>query len=134
MKNMSDEPDEPDDSGLPLNANGPAYTSRQDRYGVPLDHVAEKLGSAVEELHRFGQDHAADRAGLLPAMHYALVAHLGLHNMLGKAGDRTLASRLLNGSSKELHAWLQVISREGDVRGLATLDADDSAQQSRPQS
>lgn len=88
-------------------------------YGVPLDHVAEKLGSAIEELHRFGQDHADDRAGLLPAMHYALVAHLGLHNMQGKAGDRTLASRLLNGSSKELYAWLQVISREGDVGSLS---------------
>ena len=129
---MNDTPHEPEDSGLPLNANGPAYTSREDRHGVPLDYVAEKLGSAIEELHRFGQHHAGDRAGLLSAMHYALVAHLGLHNMLGKAGDRTLASRLLNGTSKELHAWLHVVAREGDVRGLATLDSDASDEQSRP--
>lgn len=124
----NDASEEPKDSSLLLNANGPAYTSHQDRYGVPLDHAAEKLASAIEGLHRFGQDHAGSRAALLPTMHYALVAHLGLHNMLGKAGDRTLASRLLNGSSKELHAWLQVICREGDVRGLATLNADDSDQ------
>ena len=42
--------------------------------------------------------------------------------MLSKANDRTLASRLLNGSSKELHAWLHVVARDGDVRGLATLE------------
>lgn len=101
-------------------AHGAAYTSRQDRYGVPLDHVAEKLSSAIEELHRFGQDHADDRAGLLPAMHYALVAHLGLHNILGKAGDRTLASRLLNGSSKELRAWLDVVEPDQQSRPVVS--------------
>lgn len=132
MNDAPREPRDPEDSGLPLNANGPAYTSRQDRHGVPLDYVAEKLGSAIEELHRFGQRHTGDRAELLPAMYYALVAHLGLHNMLGKAGDRTLASRLLNGSSKELHAWLHVVAREGDVRGLATLDSDESGDKSHP--
>ncbi|MBB5429011.1 hypothetical protein OKW33_006134 [Paraburkholderia atlantica] len=29
-------PQIPDDADLPLNANGPAYTSRQDRDGIPL--------------------------------------------------------------------------------------------------
>lgn len=129
---MNDVPHEPEDSGLPLNANGPAYTSRQDRHGVPLDYVAEKLTSAIEELHGFEKLHADDRAALLPAMYYMLVAHLGLHNMLSKANDRTLAPRLLSGSSKELHAWLHVVAREGDVRGLATLDSDDSNNQPRP--
>jgi hypothetical protein len=109
---MNDAPYEPEDSGLPLNANGPAYTSRQDRHGVPLDYVAEKLNSAIEELHSFGQQHADDRQALLPAMYYMLVAHLGLNNMLGKANDRTLALRLLNGSSKELYSWLHVVARE----------------------
>ena len=50
-------PDDPDDLGLPLNANGPAYTSRQARQGVPLDYVAEKLGTAIEDLHRYGRHH-----------------------------------------------------------------------------
>lgn len=34
---MPDHPEDPDDLGLPLNANGPAYTARQARHGVPLD-------------------------------------------------------------------------------------------------
>ncbi|MEO9149921.1 MAG: hypothetical protein ABI212_11225 [Burkholderiaceae bacterium] len=123
---MNDGPHEPEDAGFSLNANGPAYTSRQDRHGVPLNYVSEKLSSAIEELHRFGQQHDSDRDALLPAMCYMLVAHLGLNNMLGKANDRALASRLLNGSSKELHAWLHVVAREGDVHGLATLDDEES--------
>lgn len=116
---------ESEDTGLPLNANGPAYTIHQDRYGVPLVYVAEKLDSAIEELHRHGRQHPAARDGLLPAMYYLLVAHLGLHNMLGKANDRSLAARLLNGSSEELHVWLQLVAREGDVHGLAELDCGD---------
>ncbi|CAE6874101.1 hypothetical protein R69746_08650 [Paraburkholderia aspalathi] len=54
-------------------------------------------------------------------MYYLLVAHLGLHNMLGKANDHTLADRLLNGSSQHLETWLRLVDREGDVRGLAEL-------------
>ena len=118
-------PHESEDSGLPLNANGPAYTLRQDRDGVPLTYVAEKLNSAIEALHRCGQQHPNARDELLPAMYYLLVAYLGLHNMLGKANDHSLAPRLLNGSSKELDAWLRLVARDGDVRGLAALDGDD---------
>ncbi|SDR63022.1 hypothetical protein SAMN05445850_8574 [Paraburkholderia tuberum] len=40
---------------LPLNANGPAYTSQQDRHGVPLSYVGEKLGRAIGDLHRHAQ-------------------------------------------------------------------------------
>ncbi len=112
----------PENQSLPLNANGPAYTVRQVRHGVPLSHVAEKLDSAIQALHSYGQGHSNERDGLLPAMYYLLVAHLGLHNMLGKANDRSLAARLLNGSDKELDAWLQLVAREGDVHGLAELD------------
>ena len=36
----------PDD--FPLNANGPAYTARQERHGVPLAYVGGKLGNAIE--------------------------------------------------------------------------------------
>jgi len=50
------------------------------------------------------------------------VAHLGLHNMLVKANDRSLPTRLLAASTEELDAWLAVIEREGDVAGLAGID------------
>ncbi|WP_277043353.1 hypothetical protein [Caballeronia mineralivorans] len=62
-----------------------------------------------------------ERDELRGAMYYLLVAHLGLHNMLGKANDHTLADRLLNGSSQHLETWLRLVDREGDVRGLAEL-------------
>jgi hypothetical protein len=109
---------------IPLDANGPAYTSSQERHGVPLNYVGEKLGSAIEELHRFAANHPQQRADLIAPMYYLLVAHLGLHNMLAKANDRTLASRLLQGTSDELRSWLAIIEREGDVAGLAGLDPD----------
>lgn len=112
------------DDDIPLDANGPAYTSSQKRHGVPLDYVGEKLSSAIEELHRFAANHPQQRADLIAPMYYLLVAHLGLHNMLAKANDRTLASRLLQGTSDELRSWLAVIEREGDVAGLAGLDPD----------
>lgn len=48
-----------------------------------------------------------------------------LHTMLGKANDRSLAQRLLSGSSEDLQAWLRLVAREGDVQGLAELERDD---------
>ncbi|HET8746785.1 MAG TPA: hypothetical protein VFM98_14355 [Ramlibacter sp.] len=107
---------------IPLDANGPAYTSSQERHGIPLDYVGDKLGTAIEELHRFALKHPQHRGELIAPMYYMLVAHLGLHNMLAKANDRTLASRLLEGTSDDLRSWLAVIQREGDVAGLAGLD------------
>lgn len=127
MNDASDSQDpahEPDDEGLPLNANGAAYTLREDRHGVPLVYVAEKLGSAVEALHSYGQRHPEARDELMLPMYYLLVSHLGLHNMLGKANDHSLTARLLNGSRESLEAWLQLLDREGDVQGLAALDDD----------
>lgn len=110
------------DDDIPLDANGPAYTSSQERHGVPLDYVGDKLGTAIEELHRFALNHPQQRGELVAPMYCMPVAHLGLHNMLAKANDRTLASRLLEGTSDELRSWLAVIQREGDVAGLAGLD------------
>lgn len=109
---------------LPLNANGPAYTSQQRRDGVPLSYVGEKLGRAIEELQRHGQRHPEQRQELLPSMHYLLVAFLGLHNMLAKANDRSLAGRLLDSTNDALDAWLALVESDGDVEGLASL-ADD---------
>jgi len=110
------------DDEIPLDANGPAYTSREEREGVPLAYVAEKLGRAIEELHRYARSHPDGHAELLAPMYFLIVAHLGLHNMLAKANDRSLPGRLLNVSADELRAWLALIEREGDVAGLAGLD------------
>ena len=50
-KNGTDMPPAPDEHDFPLSANGPAYTSEQQRHGVPLSYVGEKLGTAIKELH-----------------------------------------------------------------------------------
>ncbi len=107
---------------FPLAANGPAYTARQKRDGVPLRYVGEKLGHAIEELHRHGCRHPDQRQDLFASMHYLLVAYLGLHNLLAKANDRSLVGRLLEAADAELKAWLALVEREGDVTGLADLD------------
>jgi len=111
----------PDDE-IPLDANGQAYTVTQSRSGVPLEYVGGKLACAIHELHRYASKHPQQQHELHGPMYYLLVAHLGLHNMLAKANDRTLTTRLLAASSKELDAWLAIIEREGDVAGVAGLD------------
>jgi hypothetical protein len=107
---------------FPLNANGPAYTSWQDRHGVPLSYVGEKLSRAIEDLHRHARRGQGGDDDLRSAMYHLLVAYLGLHNMLGKANDPTLTNRLLDGSSENLGGWLRLVDRKGDVHGLAGLD------------
>jgi len=123
LNDMSPAPDEHD---LPLSANGPAYTSEQQRHGVPLSYVGEKLGSAIEELHRYAQSHPNELDALQLPMYFLLVAHLGLHSMLGKANDRSLTKRLLGSSADELQVWLRLVEREGDVNGLAGLGPSDA--------
>ncbi len=115
---MPREADEPD---FPLDANGPAYTLRQDRDGIPLSYVGEKLGRAIRELHRNAQRCQGERDELRGTMYYLLVTFPGLHNMLGKANDHTLPDRLLNDNRQHLETWLRLVEREGDVRGLAEL-------------
>ena len=61
-------PDEPERRGLPLSANGPAYTTRQERRGVHLAYVGEKLDSAIEELHSYGKRHPRAQDELMPVM------------------------------------------------------------------
>jgi hypothetical protein len=108
---------------FPMDANGPAFTSAQVRQGVPLSYVGEKLARAIEELHRYASTHPEQHQELYGPMYFLLVAHLGLHNMLAKASDRTLPTRLLQGSREELERWLELIERDGDIAGLAGLDA-----------
>ena len=112
---------EPGDE-LPLNANGAAYTWREGRHGVPLDYVSERLGHAIEDLYRAAKRLPGDDIDAQSAMYHLLVAFLALHNMLGKANDKSLVPRLLGGSREQLDAWLSLVQREGDVQGLAGLD------------
>jgi hypothetical protein len=109
---------------FPLDANGPAYTTSQQRHGVPLDYVGDKLASAIEDLHRFASRKPEHHHELIEPMYHSIVAYLALHNMLAKANDRSLAPRLLEASSDELHAWLAFVRREGDVAGLAPPEKD----------
>lgn len=108
---------------FPLSANGPAYTKTEGRHGVPLEYVGDKLGTAIEEINRVARRHPPLRRELAAPMHYAVVAFLGLHNMLGKANDRTLVDRLLDATPDELDAWIALVLRDGDVAGLAGLAA-----------
>ncbi|MBB5503598.1 hypothetical protein HDG37_007840 [Paraburkholderia sp. MM5384-R2] len=104
---------------LPWNANGPAYTSRQDRHGVPLSYVSEKLSRAIGDLHRLAQRCQSGRDDLRSAMYHLLVAYLGLRNMLGKANDHTLTHRLLDGSSQNSKrgcVWLTAKAMFRDLR------------------
>ena len=107
------------DDDLPVKSNGPAYTVQQAREGVPLSYVGNKLSHAIEELNRHARQHPEQGDGLLATMHHLLVAYLGLHNMLAKANDRTLSTRMLNATPEELVLWLKLVQREGDVQGLA---------------
>lgn len=109
------------DEDLPLNANGPAYTSVQQRAGVPLDYVGEKLRRAIEALHTHGERHPDRRDELEAPMYYLLVAYLGLNNMLAKANDRSLPRRLLSSSRDQLDAWVAIVEHGGDVEGMAGL-------------
>ncbi|MDN7671059.1 hypothetical protein QZM22_00595 [Burkholderia oklahomensis] len=114
-------PQMPDDAGLPLNANGSAYTSRQDRDDVPLSYVGKKLGLAIADLHRHACRCQGERDDLRCAVYHLLMAYLGPHNVLGKSNDRTLVDRLLDGSSEKLDKWLRLVERVGDVQGRAEL-------------
>jgi hypothetical protein len=125
-------PPAPDEHDFPLSANGSAYTSEQQPHGVPLSYVGEKLGTAIKELHRYALHHPHDRGALQASMYYLLVAHLGLHNMLGKA-NHSLTKRLSGSSADDLQVWRRRIERKGDVNGLAGLGPGDANAKERRQ-
>lgn len=109
------------DINLPLHSNGAAYAKSDEWYEVPLDYVGEKLGHAMEELNRVSRLHLELRPELTSTMHYLAVAHLGLHNMLAKANDRTLVDRLLAMTSDELERRIEMTTQHGDVEGTAGI-------------
>jgi hypothetical protein len=109
------------DDEFPLDANGPAYTSRQEREGVPLAYVAEKLGRAIEELHRYARSHS-DRHGDLLASMTCWWRIWACTTCWPRPTTGRWAARLLNTSEDELRTWLALIEREGDFAGLTGLD------------
>ena len=115
--------DGPQNSGIPLSANGAAYTRREGRHGVPLDYVGEKLASSIQELHTLARRNPEQRADFVPTMYYLLVSYLALNNMLGKADDRGLPERLLAIDHDELSSWLEFVRDQGDVLGIEDAEA-----------
>ncbi len=117
---------------LPLSSNGPAYRKTEEREGVPLDYVAEKLAVALRSLHQHARDLVqalpkevaeSDQSDRLPirvydALHKLVVAFLALHNMLASAGNPALVARLLAKSPEELSIWIDTVERGGSVSGI----------------
>lgn len=103
---------------ITLSANGPAYEKGEERHGVPLDYVADKLGNAIIELHSFARINPALADDLHGAMYYQVVAFLALNNMLGAAHDRALTGRLLGSTRVEVERWINLVHRQGDVSGI----------------
>ena len=102
--------------------NGPAYQTREARVGPPLAYVAEKLGTALGDLHRAAHGDRVTGAGVGPELRsaflHALVAYLALGNMLALAEDRGgLTERLLAMSHEDFEAWRWRVSQESSVTG-----------------
>ena len=104
--------------------NGPAYQKQQARVGPPLEYVAEKLGTALTDLHRAVRvrggaiEMSGEERDLRSAFMHALVAYLALGNMLALAADPgALAERLLGATAEEFDAWLWRVEQESSVTG-----------------
>lgn len=120
------------DFDLPLSSNGPAYRRTEQREGVPLDYVAEKLRDALDALHAHirlvldpsGSQYIDYKAiDALPleiheALHKTVVAFLALHNMLAYASDHHLTRRLLCKNAGEFELWADAVERGGSVYGI----------------
>ncbi len=119
----SDSPNFSED-GLP-DANGPAYQKTERRTGPPLDYVAEKMRSCIEQLHASIQtlrEHEQSKKDGLSesvrsAFRYAVISYLALMNMLGVANNQSIFDRLLAMSPEDLREWIDRIHIEGSVIG-----------------
>ncbi|SRR5258706_4441949 len=103
---------------LPISSNGPAYTAREVRQGIPLDYLSEKLAHAIHETHSLARRFPQMLTELVPVMRYRIKTFLALHNMLGAANDMRLPERLLTSSRENLDNWITVVVRQGDVLGI----------------
>jgi len=119
--------------------NGPAYQKTEERTGLPLSYVAEKIRHSLESLHQLNVaiekvpddipapgkwveatpslKEAYLRSPVQHAFHYGLVGYLALFNLLALANDHNLAKRLLKMSRDDFSEWLERIAAEGSVTG-----------------
>jgi hypothetical protein len=117
--------------------NDGAFIETETRTGPPLNYVAEKLRSCLEELHATYNLSRRDLPDDLPrprgapsnystkddsvlspcfgAFNSALVSYLALNNILALANDRDIEHRLLDMSREDFKRWLDDIDREGSV-------------------
>lgn len=103
----------------PTKANGSAYEKEEQRLGVPLDYVADKLGNAILELSALAQRQPDLSKDLYLTMRYQLIAFLALNNMLAAANDPDLTDRMLSLSRDEAERWVNLVHRQGDVSGIS---------------
>lgn len=112
--------------------NAGAYEVEETRAGPPLDYVGGKLRDALEYSHRLvrgmrhppglptaraGLDMDALRRDAEATFRYALTSYLALYNMLGLISDHRKVDALLELDGDALEGWLDMVQREGSVRG-----------------
>ena len=112
-------------------SNDSAYEMTEERTGVPLDYVAEKLRKSVEASHqvlntigRINQNAPTDAEQVkslqmhaLLAFQYGLTSYLALMNMLALANESNVFERLAHYSREEFRDWLSRIQQQGSVTG-----------------
>ncbi|HEV3425206.1 MAG TPA: hypothetical protein VG105_15790 [Paraburkholderia sp.] len=102
---------------MKMSSTGPAYTTREVRYGVPLSYISEKLSQAIEDTHAAGRAHPEARKRLAHVMYSQTKAFLALHNLLGVADAAGLPEQLLEMDRRELDRWIAAVVTHGDLFG-----------------
>ena len=112
-------------------SNDEAYEKIEERTGVPLDYVAEKLRKSVEASHQVlaavrrvdqeppkGEEPEISlRLHASLAFQYGITSYLALMNMLALANDSDVFERLAHYSKEEFKDWLERIHQQGSVTG-----------------
>jgi hypothetical protein len=136
------------DSDMPGDPNGPAFTTREFREGVPLDYVGEKMERAMKGLHEAWKltDSIPESAILWPgapfettvrsrmkyeirhAFRQQLVSLLALSNLLAlTAREEELLDRLLGYNRDQLRQWLDHIYHGGQASEKERPGGDDGS-------
>lgn len=116
--------------------NGSAYKSTEQRTGVPLGYISEKMKGALKMVHvtlsaikyyvpddlpqpekaKGTSFNVKQDALLIPAIstfRYQLTSFLALHNMLAVANDQKVFERLQQYTPEEFAKWLEHVEQEG---------------------
>jgi hypothetical protein len=103
--------------------NGPAYEAKEQRRGVPLSYVAEKLRTTLTTLHSSiaalpdptmipnDTNERFALYGLRASFELGITSYLALSNMLGGLREQKLSDRLLTYGRGEFAEWLDRIDR-----------------------